>query len=335
MSSKENFPKNCLKFVFLILILPAFVLGIFLESNFNFFEKFNCQKYHLNHINPAIKCDQDFTIDKKNYTEFKNKLIEFIEDKKTEGEISMVSVYFRDLQYGPTFGIDEYAKFSPASLLKLPMMIAYLNLSENKPDFLQTKIYFEGYKGDIRQSITPKFSAKEGTHYTLYELIEYMIKYSDNNSYYALLAYLDQISPNVQILRETFIDLGIIDPKSNLDETITVKSYGSIFTQLFNSSYFSQKETSEEALDFLLDTDFKEGLVAGLPPYVDVAHKFGERFSKDNDIKQLHDCGIVYYPGNPYLLCVMTRGNDMEKLKQIIGEISKMTYEEFNSRRID
>lgn len=335
MSPKENSPKNCFKFVFLILILPAFVFGLFLESNFNFFEKFNCQKHHLNHINPAIKCDQDFTIDKKNYTEFKNKLVEFIEEKKENKEVNIVSIYFRDLQYGPTFGIDEYAKFSPASLLKLPLMLAYLSLSENEPDLLQTKIFFEGYNKEITQSVPPKIFAEEGVHYTLYELIEYMIKYSDNNSYYALLAYLDQISPDVQILRDTFIDLGIIDPKSNLDETITVKSYGSIFIQLFNSSYFSQKETSEEALDFLVDTDFKEGLVAGLPPYISVAHKFGERFDSDSGAKQLHDCGIVYYPKNPYLLCVMTRGNDMEKLKKVISDISEMTYKEFNSRKID
>jgi len=27
---------------------------------------------------------------------------------------------------------------------------------------------------------------------------------------------------------------------------------------------------------------------------------------------QLHDCGIVYYPETPYLLCVMTKGWNFE-----------------------
>lgn len=332
---KENKKIGPIKFCLIFLFLPISFLGMFVESKINFFEKLECSQEHdFAHINPTIKCGEDFSIDKKSYIEFKNKLNEFIENKKQNGEADIVAVFFRDLQYGPTFGIDEYTRFSPASLLKLPLMLAYLGLSENKPDFLKTEISFEGYNKEIRQSIPPKIFAKEGIHYTLQELIDYMIKYSDNNSYYALLSYLDQISPNVQILRDTFIDLGIIDPKSTLDDTITVKSYGSVFTQLFNASYFDHKETSEKALDFLLNTDFKDGLVAGVPPYLDVAHKFGERFDTQSGLNQLHDCGIVYYPDNPYLLCVMTQGDDMEKLKEVIAEISEMTYKEFDSRKL-
>ena len=72
-----------------------------------------------------------------------------INQEKNKGHAQEVSVYFRDLQYGPTFGIDEYSKFSPASLLKLPMMISYLSLSEDNPDILNKEIYFEGYNKDI------------------------------------------------------------------------------------------------------------------------------------------------------------------------------------------
>ncbi len=42
---------------------------------------------------------------------------------------------------------------------------------------------------------------------------------------------------------------------------------------------------------------------------------------------EAHDCGIVYYPDSPYLLCVMTRGKDTGQLESIIGKISQITYQ--------
>jgi hypothetical protein len=66
---------------------------------------------------------------------------------------------------------------------------------------------------------------------------------------------------------------------------------------------------------------------------IPVAHKFGERTGFAGGVKQLHDCGIVYYPKNPYLLCIMTRGTDFTKLESTIAAVSKMVYQEFDSRK--
>jgi hypothetical protein len=162
-----------------------------------------------------------------------------------------------------------------------------------------------------------------------------MIKYSDNKAYYVLLDKLHLISPDRDLLKDTFVELGIVDPKDLLDNTISVKSYSSIFIQLFNSSYINNRKSSENVLSLLAESEWKNGLNAGVPVDINIAHKFGERFNFDgNGLDQLHDCGIVYYPENPYLLCVMTRGNDYGQLAKVINEISKMFYEEFDSRKI-
>jgi hypothetical protein len=42
--------------------------------------------------------------------------------------------------------------------------------------------------------------------------------------------------------------------------------------------------------------------------------------------RQLHDCGIVYAPGKPYLICIMTRGSDFKRLSPVIAQISKQVY---------
>ena len=92
---------------------------------------------------------------------------------------------------------------------------------------------------------------------------------------------------------------------------------------------------SEKALEFLSQTEFKKGIVGNIPSDVKVAHKFGERtyLSSTGTLvyKELHDCGIVYASNNPYVLCVMTRGNDFEKLEDLIQSISQTAYETLSS----
>lgn len=51
--------------------------------------------------------------------------------------------------------------------------------------------------------------------------------------------------------------------------------------------------------------------------------------------KELHDCGIIYYPERPYLLCVMTEGNDLNELAGVIQNISKTVYEWTAKREVD
>ena len=67
-------------------------------------------------INPLLEC----TIAEELLTEalrpFKAKLIEFTENLVKEKQLSIVSIYFRDLNNGPWIGINEKEEFSPASL---------------------------------------------------------------------------------------------------------------------------------------------------------------------------------------------------------------------------
>ena len=91
---------------------------------------------------------------------------------------------------------------------------------------------------------------------------------------------------------------------------------------------------SEKALSYMSEVDFKQGLVAGVPGGIAIAHKFGEKtVGASGEIKQLHDCGIVYYPNNPYLLCVMSRGDSFEYLDDTIREISHIVYEEVDRQQ--
>jgi beta-lactamase class A len=105
------------------------------------------------------------------------------------------------------------------------------------------------------------------------------------------------------------------------------KSFSSVFRTLYNSSFF-EWSLSEQVLNLLSQTTFTQGLVAGVPDGTVVSHKYGE------NTDELHDCGIVYHPGRPYLLCVMTRGSNVHSLEMTIAHISKMAWDFVDSSKL-
>lgn len=281
-------------------------------------------------INADVICDKQPVLKKTDYIATQNKIMAYIADEKAAGHLTEAAIYFRDLKSGPVFGIDETVDFAPASLLKLPFALVYLTQAERQPELLQGKLQFEGTTG-MTQTFIPSESIKADTPYTIEELLARMLRYSDNDAYGLLDEYLKKIGKE-DVTKQTYLELGFIDPSSPEDETMSVRQYASIFRALYNISYLDAA-LSEKALGWLSQSDFTQGLRGGVPESVTIAHKFGERFTDDGK-KQLHDCGIVYYPDNPYLLCVMTRGTSFDDLAEVIRHISAEVYTEVNSRRL-
>ena len=105
---------------------------------------------------------------------------------------------------------------------------------------------------------------------------------------------------------------------------MNVRDYSVFMKALFNSSFLGPMR-SEYALELMTRSTFTKGLVAGLPQGVDVAHKFGEEGTELE--RQLHETGLVYADGNPYLITVMTRGSNTDQLASAISSISRLVYD--------
>jgi beta-lactamase class A len=272
-------------------------------------------------INPLIECDNYLPENNASEALIKSEIESYSNELLVEKKATQISVYYRDLNNGSWLGINEDEHYSPASLLKVPIMIAALKKCEKDPSFLKKKIKFERYIDNVVANIIDTGWVQIGKSYTVEELIVKMIAYSDNEAKNLLLL---EIGDNA--FNQTFIDAGIapLDFKYTTD-VITVKEYSSFFRLLYNATYLN-KELSEKALSILSKSDFKNGLVAGIPQGITISHKFGERAFNENNIKQLHDCGIVYLNNEPYLICVMTRGFEFDELGKIIANISKIVY---------
>jgi hypothetical protein len=323
----------CIIIIFLFSIGTGFALG----HNTNLVRfvspkgiRENTDKYTF--IHPLLATGiGDATNPSPDYIPLYKKVKSFISAQEGRSDVQNISVYF--INYGKSgfFSFNEDERYAPASLLKVVIMVGYLKKSDENSKILDQKFT---YAPDIAESIeavpfqTPT-KLKVGFSYSVSSLIDDMIIDSDNGAMNLLLAHIDD-----EYLTEVYKDLGLEFPKENSLYTISTKEYSLFFRILFNATYLSKKN-SEKALSILSKATFNGGLSHELPAGVVVAHKFGEHVNGEGDridSIELHDCGIIYdNAGGPYLLCVMTRGKALASLKETIGSISKIVYDDISS----
>lgn len=258
----------------------------------------------------------------RGYEEFQGELAAWIDEQEQAGVVTDAAVYFRDLQNGPWFGIRESEQFLPASLFKLPVMIAVLKTEERHPAFRTEQLATRSLPDMQNNTDDPARTLRPGVYYTIDELLFRMIAYSDNFSQDLLVKRLDAM-PDADTVRSIYRDLGVLPAETA--QAISVKGYASLFRTLYNARYLTS-DSSEHALNLLTKSDFNDGLVAGIPSGIEVAHKFGVHNVEGDRL--MHDCGIVYHPVRPYLLCVMTRGDSVDVSVKFIAELSRKVFAE-------
>lgn len=278
------------------------------------------------YINPLLDCEHDLSMGSYNVSSIESVTSGLIKKLQEEKKAQSIAVYYRDLNNGPWFGINEEENFAPASLLKVSVLIAYLKKVENNANMLSNTLTYPKDKLEIPEPAQGLPPLQPETEYSLESLLERMIVYSDNQAYTLLVNSIEGIE-----LDKVHRDLGLTTPDNAYTENIiSAKSYASLFRVLYNSSYLS-RTMSEYALSLMSRANYSNGISSGLPQGIQISHKFGLRGNlKESSEIQLHDCGIIYYPSKPYLLCVMTKGPDYEKLSESIAEISKNIYLEID-----
>ena len=240
----------------------------------------------------------------------------YIASTKSDSSVQSVSVYFRDMNDGQWTGVNEDELYAPSSMLKVLAMVAALKLAESDPGILSEKLYYQRNS----ENDPTRYEADDGLatgYYSLQTLIDYMIRYSDNDAAVAINS-----DPNIEASYAQIYGMFGLPSNTGADpnaDYMSPKTFSVIFRSLYNSSIFGWS-LSNQMLSLLSQTTFDYGLVAGLPASTTVAHKFGE------NLNQLHDCGIVYYSQDPYFLCVMTHGTDLNALESVISNISKLTW---------
>jgi beta-lactamase class A len=279
----------------------------------------------LHYIKPLLLIDNLCQGDK--LMALKSSLNILFDNFKKSGVLKSASFYIKEYSNNDWMAINEDEKYSPGSLLKVPQLITFLKMNEDNLGFLNKKIPFLNALITDKKPIYTSKSIKPGQNYSIKELLVYMIQYSDNNATMLLYGIID-----IKTFKKVFTDLGLSEPDWYAKSyPISAKEYSVFLRVLFNGGYLNMKD-SEFALRLLTKSDFKNGIVNGLPSNVQLAHKFGE--SGDANEKQLHESAIIYLNNNPILITIMNKGNDLKKLPEVIKEASNLVYNQIQTIQI-
>lgn len=229
-----------------------------------------------------------------------------------------IGFYFEYLPSGISIGVNDQEEVRLVSLAKVPTIMAVyrqINLENLKPEQI-LKVSRE----DINKDSGDLWKRGEGVQITLEEAINLTLTESDNTAHNLLLRLIQPEDINA-----VYDSLDIQVRQEDGFPVVTPKSYSSILRSLYLSSYLSQ-QYSNEILELLTQTKFKDKLTAGVPSSIKVAHKVGVLEGKDASLSLFLDCGIIYVPNRPYLLCMFVNGSD-EEAQVRMKSVSQTIYE--------
>ncbi|MBL0314386.1 MAG: serine hydrolase [Flavobacteriales bacterium] len=260
------------------------------------------------------KCESDELAD------LKALLQDSVNAMHSSGKVTRAAVYFRDLNHAKWTSLNGTEMFYPASMLKVSIMMNVLKVAESDPRILYMKSKVDK-NIDLGESVNPSQRLIPGKEYTVMELLEAMMKRSDNDATTLLFKFIDQNSYD-----KLFTNLNINVPEpQDFYYSINPIDFSKFYRLIYHASYLN-RGASEYALKLMDGSEFKDGLQKKLPKGAEIIHKFGERNTKEG-LSQFHDSGIVYLNGEAYLVIVMTEGPKAEQLKDVVSDLSAICYD--------
>lgn len=248
-----------------------------------------------------------------------------------------LGVYFRTLDAKAewTFHADDV--FHAASTMKIPVMIELFNqvrLGKVKlDDPLALKNEFHSivdrsvYTLSTADDSEVELYKAEGQTRTLRELCELMITVSSNFATNLLIEKL-----GVENIRATVHELGsdgmsvlrgVEDNKAyekGLSNTTTARGLAMLLQAIADGKAVDA-ESSRQMVAILERQKFNEGIPAGLPPGIPVAHKTGE-------ITKIHHDAAIVFAKRPFILVILVRGlADTKESAALMADITGRLFE--------
>lgn len=261
----------------------------------------------------------------------------------TAGAGPTIGLAYLDTGTGATLFRNENMLFHAASTMKVPVMLAIFDaidrgeLRGDQPIPVRNEFVSildgSSYSMLAEEDSDPELYGKVGSEAPIEDLMRRMITRSSNLAtnlliervgaarVMALMASLG--AGDSRILR------GVQDIKAyeaGMNNMVTARDLMLVLESLAARNAVSSSASSR-MLDILHAQEFNEGIPAGVPPGVRVAHKTGSITA------HYHDAGIVYpIVGEPYILVVLTRNMPGGGAQPLVAEISRAIWESRRER---
>lgn len=221
-------------------------------------------------------------------------------------------VYVEDLATGARVMINPDRHFAAASTLKVPLVM--LLLEESRRGNLSLEEQLTQTPGDFEEGTGLLKSRPAGGRYSLGQLAEYSIRYSDNVatnmirrriSREALYNYLRELGGHPEF-------------RAGLTH-LSPRELALCLRELYLGERLPPEER-DRLLDWLQRTVFDHRIRAGIPPDVPVAHKIGTL------PHYVHDAGLILAPDHPLVVVAMSQDVPEARADAAIADIARLSY---------
>ena len=247
-----------------------------------------------------------------------------------------MGVFVKDLASGGEIHLNGDVVFPVASTIKIPLLVELFNKAREGPIDLDGVVTIRD--GDkVKGSGVLKEMGDSTVTLTTRDLATLMIIVSDNTATNMLIDAIGMDDVNEMLkglgLKETKLQRKMQDHQAiseGRDNFSTPTEFARLMERLYRHEGIDPW-VCEEALS-VLKKPKATPISLALPQEVEAADKSGDMPGVRCDV------GIVYLPGRPYVLSIMTKDvpeSDKKKLRtdEAITKVSKMIYEHFRSMK--
>lgn len=254
----------------------------------------------------------------------------------------VVGLAFHDLETGRQILINDRVTIHAASTMKVPVMMEVfrliaagrLRLSDQIAitDRFPSIVDGSEYRLDSQSDSDQEIYRFIGQTLSVRELVDRMITRSSN---LATNILIQRVRP--ERVRQLTRRLGALDIQvrrgvedtrafeAGLNNTTTARDLMILLAAIAEGSFIAPRWRAQ-MISILAAQQFNDGIPAGLPPGIRVAHKTGE-ITRHN-----HDAAIVYPETagarKPYLLVILTRGiAARERSDRLIADLTRLIHQ--------
>jgi beta-lactamase class A len=247
-----------------------------------------------------------------------------------------VGIDFRILDGSTAWSFHAEDTFHAASTMKIPVMIELFHqVQQGKlklDDSLPIKNEFHSLADGSIFTLDPKDDSETdlyqavGQTRTLSQLCELMITVSSNFATNLLIQKLgvENVRATVHSLHADGMNVlrGVEDNKAfakGLNNTTTAQGLA-VLLEAIAKGRAVDAGASREMVEILERQKFNEGIPAGLPAGMQVAHKTGE-------LTKLHHDAAIVYAKRPFVLVILVRGlADIKDSSALMADITRQLY---------